>query len=76
LIRRESASAVTAIVLGVVLVWLYQRAVVLVHPTLPSGPPRYGVEVWVASATLAFTFPLLNIAADFFDCWPVRRAKS
>jgi hypothetical protein len=30
--------------------------------------------VWIASATLAFTFPLLATHADFFDHWPLRTA--
>ncbi len=65
---------VTAIAAGIALVGLYAALAKLIHSEMPWGGPTYAGQVWVASATLAFTFPLLNIAADFFDYWPFRRA--
>lgn len=31
-------------------------------------------EVWLASALLAVTFPLLSVVIDCFGFWPARRA--
>lgn len=70
------ATLATAIATGVVLVWLYGAAATLVHPDMPWGAPTYVGQVWVASAALAFTFPLLNVAADFFDFWPFGRTAA
>jgi hypothetical protein len=63
-------------VIGVALVWIYQRVAGLTSPSLTWGPPTYQGQVWIASATLAFTFPLLATHADFFDHWPLRRSVS
>lgn len=58
--------------LGVFLVWIYHFVGGLVSPPLSWGPPSYQGQVWIASTTLAFTFPLLATHADFFDHWPLR----
>lgn len=62
----------TAIAVGVALVGVFAALATLAHPEMPWGAPTFAGQVWVASATLAFTFPLLNIAADFFGHWPFR----
>jgi hypothetical protein len=38
---------------------------------LTSGPPTYSQEIWLASALLAITFPLIVILTDFFEFWPI-----
>jgi MFS family permease len=58
--------------LGVLLVAVYDGVSHLVSPSLAWGPPPYQAQVWIASATLGFTFPLLATHADFFDHWPLR----
>lgn len=73
---RGVLNVLTMAVLGVVLVWIYQRVAGLVSPPVTWGPPTYQGEVWIASATLAFTFPILATHADFFDHWPLRRSGS
>lgn len=70
---RGVSNVLAMAVLGVVLVWVYQRVAGLTSPPVSWGPPTYQGQVWIASATLAFTFPLLATHADFFDHWPVRR---
>jgi hypothetical protein len=60
--------------IGIALVWIYQRVAGLTSPPVSWGPPTYQGKVWIASATLAFTFPLLATHADFFDHWPLRRS--
>jgi hypothetical protein len=39
---------------------------------LPSGPPTYDRELWLASAMLAVTFPMMVAYANFFQFWPFR----
>ncbi|MCM2357867.1 MAG: hypothetical protein NDI77_06940 [Geobacteraceae bacterium] len=41
---------------------------------LPSGPPTYDRELWLASAMLAVTFPMMVAYANFFQFWPFRSA--
>jgi hypothetical protein len=40
---------------------------------LKPGPPTYDFELWIASALLGVTFPLLIFHAEFFKLWPLRR---
>jgi hypothetical protein len=40
-----------------------------------SAGPTYEGELWIASATLAITFPLLATHTDFFDHWPLRSGE-
>jgi hypothetical protein len=35
------------------------------------GPPTYDFEIWLASALLSVTFPLLIFYAEFFQFWPL-----
>ena len=39
---------------------------------LTSGPPTYDRELWLASAMLAVTFPMMVAYANFFQFWPFR----
>jgi len=41
---------------------------------LKSGPPAYDFELWIASALLGVTFPLLIFHAEFFKLWPLKRS--
>ena len=43
---------------------------------LASGPPSYDRELWLASAMLAVTFPVMVAYANFFQFWPFRRAAA
>lgn len=47
----------------------------VVSGALPSGPPTYAAQLWLASALLSVTFPSLVVHAAFFDFWPLRKAK-
>jgi len=57
---------------GVALVWLYAHQASVTFPDLMSGPPPYVKEVWIADATLSFTFPLLAVYGNLFGMWPFR----
>jgi len=41
-----------------------------------SGFPTYELELWVANAMLAFSFPVLVAFTDHFNFWPLRLSKS
>lgn len=66
----------TSMAIGSALMLVFQAASLTLSDTLSWGPPIYQSELWLASATLAITFPLLAIHADFFGFWPLRSALS
>lgn len=39
---------------------------------LASGGPAYPLELWLASAMLAVTFPLMVVIGSYFQFWPLR----
>ncbi|MBS0282101.1 MAG: hypothetical protein JSR25_13120 [Proteobacteria bacterium] len=43
---------------------------------MPVGGPRYELELWVATALLAVTFPLIVVVTGYFDFWPLKRART
>jgi len=63
-----------AAVLAVALFALYQAAATL-RFGLPGGAPQYTLELWIASAMLAITFPLMVGFADYFAFWPMEKAQ-
>lgn len=72
--RRAVRGVITTLAsaaLGVLLVAVYD-GVAHLSASMVWGPPPYQGQVWIASATLALTFPLLATHADFFDHWPLR----
>lgn len=51
---------------------LYRSAIpYLTDAPLLSGHPTYETELWVASALLAITFPMINIVSGYFEFWPL-----
>lgn len=70
------ATLATVFVVGTALVWLYRGVLAVTHPEVAYGAAaHYGGELWIANATLAFTFGLLSVVSDFYDVWPVNRAE-
>jgi hypothetical protein len=61
------------VVVGTVLFYLYGALAGTVTGTLKAGPPTYDFELWIASALLGVTFPLLIFHAEFFKLWPLKR---
>src|SRR4030095_790189 len=53
---------------------LYRALSGTVPGALHSGPPTYDMEIWLASALLAVTFPLLIFFAEFFKFWPLAKS--
>ena len=48
-------------------------APMLARAPLASGAPGYDLELWVATAMLGITFPLIIAFTGFFDFWPLKR---
>ncbi len=71
---RGVLNSITAIVIGGVLSAAYLAIAPYVTGALRSGSPGYELEIWVASALLAVTFPFLALYADFFGLWPLRKS--
>lgn len=69
-------NTVTAIVLGNAFALLYRQLSSVVSGKLDAGAPAYQLEIWLASALLAVTFPFLVAYADFFTMWPLQRATT
>lgn len=64
----------SVIVVGTLLAQIYAAMSGHVTGVLKPGPPTYDFELWVASALLGVTFPLLIFFAEFFKLWPLRRS--
>jgi hypothetical protein len=63
---------------AVVMYHLYALALPLFvgHP-LGAGPEaNYAQEIWIATAMLGITFPVINIVAGAFDFWPIKRSQT
>lgn len=70
---RGLASAAVSAVAGLALAALYVALLPVVSGPIAFGAPGFQGEVWVASAMLGVTFPLLAVLADCFAFWPLRR---
>ena len=64
---------VTVVLVGSFLFQIYGALSGRVTGVLKPGPPTYDFELWIASALLGVTFPLLIFHAEFFKLWPLRR---
>jgi len=67
---------IASIVVGEVLAAIFSALAPVVTGNLKEGPPAYDHEIWLASALLSVTFPFLVAYADFFQMWPLQRAKA
>ena len=47
----------------------------LVAGALPSGPPGYVLELWLATSLLSFTFPVIAAYTGPFNYWPLTEPK-
>ena len=67
-------NTIAAAAIGLVLANLYITLSPMVTGALPSGPPGYEREIWLANALLSVTFPFLIYHAVFFGYWPLLRS--
>lgn len=61
----------SAIGLSVILYALYSWVSHFVVGPLTGGTPGYQLDLWLASAMLAVTFPMLVFFAEFLGFWPL-----
>jgi hypothetical protein len=69
-------NTIAAAAIGLVLAHLYISLSPTVTGALPSGPPGYEREIWLANALLSVTFPFLIYHAVFFGYWPLVRSTA
>ncbi len=58
-------------VLAIVTYFVYGLFCKWIAGPLPSGPPGYAYELWIASAMLGVTFPVIVLFTGFLDFWPL-----
>ncbi|MBF0270125.1 MAG: hypothetical protein HQL44_16190 [Alphaproteobacteria bacterium] len=63
------------IVVAVIMYYLYAFAAGLIAGSLPKGPPGHVLELWLATAMLSVTFPLMIAYCQGFEFWPLIRRK-
>lgn len=62
---------IMAVLLAFVMNYVYTKANILITGGLPSGAPNYALEMWISSALLAVTFPIMTVYSSFFSYWPL-----
>jgi hypothetical protein len=72
---RGIANAALVAAIGTALAQLYRALAPVITGTLQSGAPTYDLEIWLASALLAVTFPFLIFFAEFFKFWPLAKSE-
>ena len=70
------ANVIAAIVIGQVLAAVYGALAPTLTGALPSGPPGYEYEIWLANALLSVTFPFLIFLAAYFGFWPLAKSAA
>ena len=63
---------ICTIILAIVMYYIYRWLGVLATGGLPAGPPAFAQELWIASAMLGVTFPMMVLFTGFFGSWPLR----
>jgi len=73
---RGAALLGSALVLAYGMQLLYRSAIpYVVGAPLHTGAPSYEAELWVATALLSITFPIINLVSGYFAFWPLKRGK-
>ena len=68
------ALAVFCAVAALILQQIYLLMGPIVSGPLAAGPEgHYQEELWLASALLGLTFPVLVVVTDYFDFWPLKK---
>jgi len=62
------------LIIGYFMQLLYRNSIpYLTDNALQTGSPTYETELWVATALLSITFPLINFVSGYFSFWPLVR---
>jgi len=67
---------ILSVILALVMYRLYHWFSFLVAGTLPSGPPGYVLELFLATSLLSFTFPVIAAYTGPFNYWPLTEPKA
>ncbi|MCZ6502538.1 MAG: hypothetical protein O6945_08480 [Gammaproteobacteria bacterium] len=68
---KGSVLLILSAILSVVMYEFYWWASGLILGSLPAGAPGYELDLWLASAMLAVTFPVFVTYAEFLGYWPL-----
>ncbi len=67
---------VFCIILAILMYYLYTWFSILITGSgVPSGPPTYAHELWIATSLLSITFPMISVYTGFFNFWPLTEKK-
>lgn len=72
-IKRGGMLCLVSIFSGFILNRLYFYLGSMIAEDSESGWPTYALELWVANAMLAFSFPIMVSITDQLKFWPLRR---
>lgn len=65
---------ITTLFLAYIMQLIYRTiATYVTDVPLGEGAPQYEMELWVATALLSITFPMINIVSGYFSFWPLKR---
>jgi len=65
-----AAVIAAAVVVQVFYGWVAQR----IDPGIAAGPPSYAFELWLATAWMSVTFPVIVVFCDALGFWPLALA--
>lgn len=63
-------------VLALAMYALYRGMALAAIGDLAAGPPAYGLDLWIATAMLSITFPVIVAYGEGFGLWPFAQAAS
>lgn len=74
--KRGARSLVLCSLLAVSMYWLYKLISFYIIGPVASGSPSYDLELWIATAMLSITFPLLIVFGEFLEFTPLSSNES
>ena len=66
-VAMTAAVIVAAVVVQVFYGWVAHR----IDPGIAAGPPSYAFELWLATAWMSVTFPVIVVFCDALGFWPL-----
>lgn len=73
---KGAAMTAVAVVLAVAVQVLYGAAAKLIAPGMASGAPTHELELWLSTAMLGVTFPVIVVFCGALGFWPLVRTRS
>ncbi len=64
------------VVLAAPMYWLYALVALALVGPMASGAPGYVLDIWIATAMLAVTFPMFVTVGEAFRFWPLLRSAA